>query len=100
MSSTSFTPQSSVKEFPKKQMENVFVNLIEKHNIMEESNQYCNNCGEMMDENYNITKYILFRKHVFCSEYCLNDGEDAIRKSWRKSSVGKTWLSQNKFKKD
>lgn len=102
MSSTSCTPNlSPVKAFnlePKKQMETVFVNLLQKCKLMEESNQYCNNCEETLDENCNITKYILYRKHVFCSEYCLIDAEDDIRMSWRRSPLGKTWLLETKLK--
>ena len=64
MSSTSCIPNLSyVKAFnlePKKQMVTVFVNLLQKCNLREESNQYCNNCGEIMDDNCNITKYILY----------------------------------------
>lgn len=73
------------------QMKTVMSELVQKSNYWNEHYKCCNNCGNRMcEENedleneYYIISYIIFKKYTFCSEYCMYNGEDDIRKNWTK----------------
>ena len=63
-------------------MQVVMNELIIKYKNRSNNDKYCVNCGGYSEEQY--SKYILWHKYVFCSEWCTNDGEDDIRKMFRR----------------
>lgn len=53
-----------------------------KQRCKEKSEEYNHCCGCF--DSPQFTKYILFKKYVFCSEWCYHDIDTAIRQSYRK----------------
>lgn len=65
------------------QMQLVCSELLNKHNNRIIRDETCRNCWGLTDPNY--TKYILYKKYTFCSNWCQYDLESTIRKDWRRS---------------
>ena len=66
----------------KETINELLTELLNKHEIRNNYDRYCCNCGSYANTQY--SRYIFWNKYEFCGEWCSFDTESEMRKSYRR----------------